>query len=337
MDDIKAWHTRIELRSGWYAVALSSDLKDKPLRVMFDGQAYVLWRDGGRIGSKIGALADICPHRGAPLSLGRIQDGGVVCPYHGWRFERDGRCSHMPALASPAPAFIAPVQAAEGDGFVFLGRHAADLPLPIAPLVPGGTSVIMTGQVATTLGDFAENILDTTHTSVVHGGYLRGTDGRQPVTPTVVTGLDWIEAHYPPAATPDGFMGRFMGQGGYHITDRFRAPNITEVEYRQNGRLVFGTRFHLTPTEAGQIRAFGTMALAGQSWLTRAKISMLQVLFQRIIAEDRMILNAVSANRAAFGRTPHYIAPQDVLRAGIDALLRGDSPAVPARMPDMLV
>ncbi|WP_162150329.1 Rieske 2Fe-2S domain-containing protein [Asticcacaulis sp. AC460] len=333
MDDRKTWPMRAELRPGWYAVALSSALRDKPLRVMFDGVAHVLWRDGDRIG----ALPDICPHRGAPLSLGRVENGAIACPYHGWRFERDGRCSHMPALACPAPAFIAPVMAAEGDGFLFLGRKAEGLALPVTPLVPGGTAVVMTGEVATTIADFAENILDTTHTSVVHGGYLRATEGRRPVTPAIVTGPDWIEAHYPPVATPDGFMGKFMGQGGYHITDRFRAPNITEVEYRQNGRLVFGTRFHLTPAETGQIRAFGVMALAGQSWLTRAKVAMMQVLFQRIISEDKTILNAVSANRAAFGRTPSYIAPQDVLRAGIDALLRGDSPVAPARMPDMLV
>ena len=36
-------------------------------------------------------LADRCPHRGAQLSLGRVRDGALQCPYHGWRWEIDGQ------------------------------------------------------------------------------------------------------------------------------------------------------------------------------------------------------------------------------------------------------
>src|SRR5437016_5877883 len=44
------------------------------------------------------ALRDICPHRAAPLSAGRIREGTVECPYHGWRFRPDGQCVHIPSL-----------------------------------------------------------------------------------------------------------------------------------------------------------------------------------------------------------------------------------------------
>ena len=45
------------------------------------------------------ALRDICPHRGVPLSAGRILANNTVeCPYHGWRFKKDGACSKIPSL-----------------------------------------------------------------------------------------------------------------------------------------------------------------------------------------------------------------------------------------------
>ncbi|MBW8880007.1 MAG: Rieske 2Fe-2S domain-containing protein [Asticcacaulis sp.] len=315
------------LQAGWYAVCRSRDLGKAPKRIIFNDQAYVLWRSG----ADVVARTDMCPHRGAPLSAGRVVDGEIICPYHGWRFDRTGTCRHMPALDGQPPAVRLPgLSAREGDGLVFAAWPGRDpLPdLPITPLVAGGASVVMTGEVATTLADFAENILDTTHTSVVHGGYLRGREGRRVVTPRIVAGDDWIEAHYPPAATPDGFMGRFIGGRGYHITDRFRAPNLTEVEYRQDGKVVFAVRFHLAPAEAGRIAAFAVMSVGG--WLAEVKVRILQALFQRIIAEDRTILEAVSRNRAAFGRSPCYLAPQDLLRPGIDAILRRDVPVAEA-------
>jgi nitrite reductase/ring-hydroxylating ferredoxin subunit len=52
---------------------------------MRDGQAF--------------AMRDICPHRGVPLSAGKIlAENTVECPYHGWRFGRDGVCSAIPSL-----------------------------------------------------------------------------------------------------------------------------------------------------------------------------------------------------------------------------------------------
>ena len=52
---------------------------------MRDGQAF--------------AMRDICPHRGVPLSAGKIlAENTVECPYHGWRFRRDGVCSAIPSL-----------------------------------------------------------------------------------------------------------------------------------------------------------------------------------------------------------------------------------------------
>ena len=74
------------LRDLWYMPALASSLAPGQMRrEMLLGEPVLLGRlkDG-----TLFALRDICPHRGVPLSAGRIIDGSVECPYHGWRFKR---------------------------------------------------------------------------------------------------------------------------------------------------------------------------------------------------------------------------------------------------------
>ena len=85
------------LRDLWYMPALASSLRPGQMRrEILLGEPVVV----GRLKSgEIFALRDICPHRGVPLSAGRVlADGSVECPYHGWRFKRDGACSKIPSL-----------------------------------------------------------------------------------------------------------------------------------------------------------------------------------------------------------------------------------------------
>src|SRR5581483_1405243 len=73
---------------------LSEELPDggAPLPIRLLGEDLVLFRSEGRIG----LLALHCPHRGADLSYGRLEDGGLRCIYHGWLFDVGGRCLDQP-------------------------------------------------------------------------------------------------------------------------------------------------------------------------------------------------------------------------------------------------
>ena len=85
----------------WYFAALGSDLKAGKLpRYEILGEPILLGRD--RAG-KVYAIKDICPHRAAPLSAGKLTaeaDGtpSIECPYHGWRYDRTGKCTDVPYL-----------------------------------------------------------------------------------------------------------------------------------------------------------------------------------------------------------------------------------------------
>ena len=84
------------LRMYWQPVALADELAGprpvKGLRLM--GQDLVLFRDEA---GRLGLLDRDCPHRGADLAFGRLEDGGLRCLFHGWLFDVDGRCLATPA------------------------------------------------------------------------------------------------------------------------------------------------------------------------------------------------------------------------------------------------
>jgi phenylpropionate dioxygenase-like ring-hydroxylating dioxygenase large terminal subunit len=84
------------LRQYWQPIALLEELQGarpiRPVRLM--GQNLVLFRDES---GRLGLIDRDCPHRGADLAYGRLEDGGLRCPFHGWLFDVDGRCLETPA------------------------------------------------------------------------------------------------------------------------------------------------------------------------------------------------------------------------------------------------
>ncbi len=112
----------------WYPIAGSDQVtNDEPHRTMVLGAQLVAYRDDQ---GNAHVLADTCVHRGGALGKGWVRDNCVVCPYHGWRFDKDGQCTEIPALAPderiPGRAKVDsyPVEEKYGIVFAFLG----DLP-----------------------------------------------------------------------------------------------------------------------------------------------------------------------------------------------------------------
>ena len=84
------------LRNYWQPVALVEELQGKrPVKaVRLFGEDFVLFRDQA---GRYGLMDRDCPHRGADLSYGRIEDGGLRCAFHGWLFDAGGQCLQTPA------------------------------------------------------------------------------------------------------------------------------------------------------------------------------------------------------------------------------------------------
>lgn len=85
------------LSSFWHPVAFAHDVTDKPLHAKLLDVELVVYRTSGGIA----VARDLCPHRGARLSLGRIVNDRLVCPMHGLHFDHTGKCTRIPSIPDP--------------------------------------------------------------------------------------------------------------------------------------------------------------------------------------------------------------------------------------------
>src|SRR5688572_18561770 len=81
------------LRRYWYCVMPVGLLSEGPRPFTLLGENIVLWLDGE---GKPAAVQDRCCHRTAKLSKGYCEDGNIVCGYHGWTYDRSGKCVRIP-------------------------------------------------------------------------------------------------------------------------------------------------------------------------------------------------------------------------------------------------
>jgi phenylpropionate dioxygenase-like ring-hydroxylating dioxygenase large terminal subunit len=79
----------------WYVILDSEEVSaKKPLKIKRLNQTLTVWRDNE---GEVCCISDRCCHRGASLSCGKIIDGKLECPFHGFQFAGDGKVKLIPA------------------------------------------------------------------------------------------------------------------------------------------------------------------------------------------------------------------------------------------------
>lgn len=168
------------MRRFWHPVCTSAQLPHPdcaPLRVRLLGENYVAFRDTE---GKVGFLEELCMHRGASLALGRVEEGGIRCLYHGWKFSASGTVMETPNHADPkyatrmkAPAF--PVREEGGIVWAYVGsiellpafsRYAF---MDAAP----NHRVVLRVNVACNYLQLVEGGEDSSHVGVLHTNMAR--------------------------------------------------------------------------------------------------------------------------------------------------------------------
>jgi phthalate 4,5-dioxygenase len=162
------------LRHYWQPIALTDELDGpRPVRaVRALGQDFVLFRDET---GRLGLLDRDCPHRGADLAFGRLEDGGLRCPFHGWLFDADGKCLDTPAeplgstLCTRIRQRAYPVQVRSGVIFAWLGDGAA-VPFPAFDCfaAPDSHSFAFKGLIECNWLQALEVGIDPAHASFLH-------------------------------------------------------------------------------------------------------------------------------------------------------------------------
>lgn len=162
------------LRNCWHAVASEIEVTNGVIGRRLLGENLVLYRDSG---GHVVAAPDRCPHREAPLSAGTVEDGKLICCYHGWTFGEAGKCVSIP---SADPEFPIPknshlpcyqAQVRYGLVWVCLGDAAMDIP-EIAqdsdPTFRRINNPVDTWKVSS--ARMTDNFLDIAHFPWVHSG-----------------------------------------------------------------------------------------------------------------------------------------------------------------------
>lgn len=157
----------------WYAILSSAEVPaNQPVGFRRLGYDLVFWRQAD---GSIAAAEDRCPHRGVKLSPGKLHNGELACPFHGFRYRGDGACSRIPVHPdrpiSPAMR-LSSVWVAEAQDLVWIWT-GDDAPTTEPPFFDfgddrtwAGTSIIKDWPVHYTRA--IENQLDFAHLSFVH-------------------------------------------------------------------------------------------------------------------------------------------------------------------------
>ncbi|MBT3792969.1 MAG: Rieske 2Fe-2S domain-containing protein [Rhodospirillales bacterium] len=167
------------LRRYWHPIAAVDDLTDenpkKKVRIL--GEDLVLYRDGK---GRLGLIEEQCPHRSASFLYGFIEEDGIRCPYHGWKFDCTGECLEMPFEPDDSPlqksvkAKTYPVEVLSGLVFAYMG------PAP-APLLPRWDALVrddvervihILPELECNWLQVMENSVDPTHTYFLHAHSL---------------------------------------------------------------------------------------------------------------------------------------------------------------------
>lgn len=147
----------------WHPLCSSRSVRRKPVRVQIDGHGLVVFRAQS---GEIGVLDDSCSHRRMRLSCGKVDGECIVCPYHGWTFDRHGagRSPGTPKLHTQACSY----ETREAHGFVWGRRAGTDTVFPAID-APGFTPVRPLEQILNAPLELAlDNFTEVEHAATVH-------------------------------------------------------------------------------------------------------------------------------------------------------------------------
>jgi len=231
----------------WYAVAESREVKPgKPLGLRRGGEDLVFWRERDE---KIVVMRDRCPHRSAQLSLGKIVQGEIECPFHGFRYDSTGALTLSPANGrnGPKPSIFqcGTKVARELHGLIWLwnGDPQPDYPpLPWFDDLEGFTWSSFQVHWDTDHTRVIEGMLDVSHLPFVHSRTIG--PGRKTLVNGPYTTLEagrirvWVSnqpdaglpaikpTELPPPESPPGLLFNFPNLWQLRLSEKMRLVNV---------------------------------------------------------------------------------------------------------------
>jgi len=276
----------------WFPVCLARDIADDALAgVDILGTRVIVYRDGA---GRAVVQSAWCPHLGADLSQGERIEGHVRCPFHHWRFDTAGVCTHIPTGDKiPPGARIFTFPAAEAWGLIWAFNGAA--PLFDPPRIPGATQAglaietILRGVRGATFALATSNGVDFQHLRTVHGV--------QAVAPDAIS-VRTYDIEYEIETASHRHHGLITG------------TNTFAQHLRVGGRDMF-MLFTGAPIDGDRLRSFFTIGVpkAGHTEADQhAALQALRGFTERLISEDEPIFETMRFRRGVLVASDRYLA-----------------------------
>lgn len=312
-----------QLRRHWLVVCTTKELKRQPIARTVLGVPLVIFRDG----SSVHAVLDRCSHRNAPLSAGRIHDGCIQCPYHGWRFNGKGHCVQRPGILDTPPQETAiesfPTTSCNNFIWVCLSQNPDEPPASRPWFAKQGFgNFTWIDCIDASFGDALENLLDATHTPFVHSGLVRSESSQQLFSAIVRVKNGIVEAEYIDEGKQAGWISKLFERNRSSSFGRFIPPCIAELEYTSKSGTEFVLNSYFTPESPDRLRVYSTIFLRRTWTPLLLKRLIITPFFKRVLAQDQQILKLQQDNIRRFGKPDYSFWDGDLLRGWIDTWLQ---------------
>jgi phenylpropionate dioxygenase-like ring-hydroxylating dioxygenase large terminal subunit len=314
----------------WFPIALSDRVRAEPRREKFFGIPIVLGRN--RDGRAF-AMEDRCPHRGVPLSAGKLTPSGLECAYHGWTFGGDGRCLRMPGAPGGQPLADVRVPALhvrELDGVIWVSQ-SADAPLPerVSAMNAADRRFLWQSVWRGPIVDVLENFLDPLHTHSIHPGLVRKAHSRMPVTATLTVAGDGFHVDYVGNEVQSGWLFKLFESRRVLERAHLSGLGVAQLEYRYARGWSACITIHCAPETAITTHVFATLHVQGRfapAWLVRLLV---WPFLRHVARQDKAVLELQQAARPDFPNRREIVSPLDITRPYIEAAWSNDSTALP--------
>jgi len=195
-------------KNTWYVAATPGEIDEKPLGRTICGERIVFYRGEE---NKVAAVEDFCPHRGAPLSLGYVCEGKLVCGYHGLEMGCDGKTVHMPGQRVRGFPAIKSYPVVERYGFIWVwpgdASKADAAKIPVLEWYDNPEWAYGGGlyHIACDYRLMIDNLMDLTHETYVHSTSIGQKEIDETPCKTTVNGDEVVTARYMNGILPPPF------------------------------------------------------------------------------------------------------------------------------------
>jgi len=320
------------LKNYWHIIALSKDLPEKQsIKRKIYNVGLLIWKDAK---GDIFAVVDSCKHKKSPLFVESFSTNEVVCPYHGWKYSKEGNLIVIPSsphidikkLNCSLQAF----KVQDEQGFIWINLN----PNPKSKIelssfllkheiIENWGSNILSTPFETSDELLIENFMDSTHTPFIHKGLIRGHGEKVKYKVNLSSTNHGVIAKYSETNEEVGLgLNLLLGKNlKVKHTDEFLFPNFVKVDYYINGKHHFNAFIACTPTSNGKTQAFIRLSYNFRGFNPVIKL-IIPFLAKKVIRQDQDITKLQYDNQRFNNEEKELLIDCDIMHNKVKMIRR---------------